>query len=109
MAPSREEVKVACDALRSDATKWATASDEMMAAASSAHNLVLGRDQFGYAAESRGLVAAYTTLQQRVAHLLTGADGEFDKISGALRASADTYEYEDAQGAHQLGKIKLGG
>jgi hypothetical protein len=107
MAPSKEEVKVACDALRSDATRWATASDEMMGAATSAQNLALGRDQFGYAAETRGLVAAYTTLQQRIAHLLTGADTEFDKVGGALKASADTYEYEDAKGAHELGKIKV--
>ncbi len=107
MALSHQEVKVACDALRADALTWATASDEMMAAAASAQNLVLGRDQFGYAAESRGLVAAYTTLQQRIAHLLTGADGEFDKISSELRASADTYEYEDARGAHEMGRIKI--
>jgi hypothetical protein len=108
MTPSKEEVKVACDALRSDAKKWATASDEMMAAATSAQNLALGRDQFGYAAETRGLVAAYTTVQQRIAHLLAGADAEFDKVCGALKASADTYEYEDAKGAHELGKIKIG-
>lgn len=107
MAPSKAEVKVACDALRSDARKWAAASDEMMAAATAAQNLVLGRDQFGYAAESRGLVAAYTTVQQRIAHLLTGADAEFDKISSALKASADTYESEDASGAHRMGKIKV--
>ncbi len=100
------KVKVACDALRSDARKWATASDEMMAAATSARNLVLDRDQFGYAAEIRGLVAAYTTLQQRIAHLLTGADSEFDKLSGALKASADTYEYEDTKGAHKMGRIR---
>jgi hypothetical protein len=101
-----EKVKVACKALRLDATKWATASDEMRFAATSAQNLVLGRDQFGYAAEIRGLVAAYTTLQQRIAHLLTGAHSEFDKISGALKASADTYEYEDTKGAHRMGKIR---
>lgn len=105
MAPSKDEVQVACDALRSDAKKWATASDEMAGASTSAQNLVLGRDQFGYAAESHGLVAAYTTLQQRIAHLLTGADSEFDKLSGVLKASADTYEYEDAAGAHRMNRI----
>ena len=109
MAPSKQEVKVACDTLRLDATKWAAASDEMRAAAVTAQNLVLGRDQFGYAAETRGLVTAYTTLQQRIAHLLTGADAEFDKISGALKASADTYEYEDTRGAHAMRQIKVGG
>lgn len=101
-----KKVEVACDALRSDAKKWATASNEMLAAATAAQNLVLGPDQFGYAAENRGLVAAYTTLQQRIAHLLTGADGEFDKISSTLRASANTYEYEDTQGAHRMRRIR---
>ncbi|MGH3698818.1 MAG: hypothetical protein ACRDRU_12120 [Pseudonocardiaceae bacterium] len=101
-----KKVKVACDAMRLDATKWATASDEMRAAATSAQNLVLGRDQFGYDAEILGLVATYTALQQRVAHLLTGADSEFNKISGALKTSADTYKYEDTKGAHRIGKIR---
>ncbi len=105
MALSPQDVKVACDALRSDARKWAAASDEMSGAATTAQNLVLGRDQFGYAAESRGLVAAYTTVQQRIAHLLSGADAEFDEISGALKASADTYEYEDASGAHEMDRV----
>jgi hypothetical protein len=78
----------------------------MMAATTAAQNLVLGSDQFGYAAESRGLVAAYSTLQQRIAHLLAGADSEFDKVSGALKASADTYEREDTESAHRMGRIR---
>jgi hypothetical protein len=105
MAPSHEEVKVACEALRSDAKKWGTASDDMSTAASSAQNLVLGREQFGYAAENHGLVAAYTTLQQRVATLLAGADTEFNKISSTLKQVADTYEREDAEGAHKFNQM----
>ena len=104
MAPS-DKVRVACEALRSDASKWATASDEMTAAATSAQNLVLGTAQFGYAAETHGLVTSYTTLQQRIAHLLTGAGTEFEKISQTLKASADTYEREDAEGAHRMSRI----
>ncbi|MGH3428847.1 MAG: hypothetical protein ACRDRI_04330 [Pseudonocardiaceae bacterium] len=103
-----KKVEVACEALRSDAKKWATASDEMRVAAASAKNLVLGGGQFGHVAEVRGLVAAYTTLQQRIARLLTGANSEFAKVSQALKASADTYEDEDAKGAHMMGGIKQG-
>jgi hypothetical protein len=51
------------------------------------------------------LVTSYTTLQQRIVNLLTGADGEFDKIAGALKTAADTYEREDAAGAHAMNKI----
>ena len=106
--PTHGEVTVACDALRSDAKKWTAASDEMSAAAGSAQNLVLGRDQFGYAAETHGLVASYTTLQNRIATLLQGADAEFDKIAGALKTAADTYEREDAEGAHAMNQIQVG-
>lgn len=105
MAPTHEEVVVACNALRSDATKWSTASDEMATASTSAAGLVLGRAEFGFAAEGHGVDTAYKTLQDRIAHLLSGADGEFDKIAAALRASADTYEAEDAAGAHEMDSV----
>jgi hypothetical protein len=48
-------------------------------------------------------------LQSRIAHLLTGADGEFDKVAGALRTAADAYESEDAAGAHAMNSIQPGG
>jgi hypothetical protein len=105
MAPTHDEVKVACAALRSDATKWIAASDEMSAASSAGQSLVLGREQFGFAAESHGLASAYKTLQDRIAHLLTGADTEFDKIAGALKTAADAYETEDAAGAHKFNSM----
>lgn len=105
MAPTGDQVTVAVAALRSDAAKWTTASDEMAAAQSAATGLVLGSAEFGYAAESRGVVSAYTNLQQRIANLLKGADAEFDKIAAALRLAADTYEREDAEGAHNLNQI----
>src|SRR5689334_10241054 len=102
MAPTHDQVKVACEALRSDAKKWTTASDDMAAASQAAQGLVLGREQFGFAAEGRGVMEAYKNLQDRIAGLLTGADTEFDKISAALKTAADAYETEDAAGAHQF-------
>jgi len=65
--PSHDEVRVACAALRSDAKKWSTASDEMSAAAEKAENLMLGKDQFGWAGDERGVVNAYETLQDKIA------------------------------------------
>jgi hypothetical protein len=81
----------------------------MAAASSGAQSLVLGREQFGFAAESHGVAAAYKTLQDRIAHLLTGADTEFDKIAKALKTAADAYEREDAAGAHKMNSIQIGG
>ena len=44
---------------------------------------------------------AYETLQDKIAGLLTGANAA-KKIAAALGASANTYEREDAEGAHGL-------
>lgn len=107
MAPTHDQVVVACNALRSDATKWVTGSDEMAAAATAAQGQTLGRAELGWIAEQRGVTAAYTTLQGKIATLLTGADREFDALAVALRTSADNYEREDAEGAHLMDGIEM--
>jgi hypothetical protein len=104
MAPPTVDVKVACEALRSDAKKWETASDEMSYSAMAARNLELNEHQFGHFVATHGLVTSYAALQQRLANLLDGADTELGKIARTLRMVADTYEREDAAGAHKFKK-----
>ena len=67
--------------------------------------LVLGTEQFGFAAQARGVADAYKSLQDRITNLLTGADAEFDKIASALKIAADAYESEDAAGAHTFDQM----
>ncbi|TCO57085.1 type VII secretion target [Actinocrispum wychmicini] len=95
MAPTQDELKVALEAMRSDAGVWTHASDEMQASATAAQNVVLTADQFGWAAEQQGVVGAYQQVQQRMAHLLTGAQTEFDKVATSLRTAADWYEQNE--------------
>lgn len=95
MAPTQDELKVALEAMRSDAGVWTHASDEMQAAATAAQNVVLTDAQFGYIAGEQGVITAYQHVQQRIAHLLTGAQAEFDKIGSSLRTAADWYEQNE--------------
>ncbi|HEU5471465.1 MAG TPA: type VII secretion target [Actinophytocola sp.] len=95
-------VEVACDTLRSDATKWGTASDAMETAARTSEGLVLGSDKLGVAAQERGVIAAYDALKQKLSGLITGGATEFDALSSTLREVADTYQREDAEGAHTI-------
>jgi hypothetical protein len=102
MAPTHEQVVADCNDMRSDATKWQTASDAMHGAASTARGLTLGDTQFGLADAAQGCKTAYATIQDKMAGLLDGADAEFEKVAKVLKASADTYEKEDAAGAHRF-------
>lgn len=102
MAPTHEQVVADCNAMRSDATKWTTAADAMHGASDAAKGLNLGDTQFGLADAAQGCKTAYATIQTKLGSLLDGADTEFDKVAAALKASADTYEKEDAEGAHKF-------
>lgn len=102
MAPTHEQVVADCNAMRADATKWQTASDAMHGAAGTARGLTLGDTQFGLADAAQGCKAAYSSIQDKVAGLFDGADAEFEKVAKVLKASADTYEKEDNDGAHKF-------
>jgi hypothetical protein len=102
MAPTHDQVVADCNDMRSDATKWQTASDAMHGAAGTAKGLTLGDTQFGLADAAQGCKTAYETIQNKLAALMDGADTEFEKVAKALKASADTYEKEDAEGAHRF-------
>jgi hypothetical protein len=102
MAPTHDQVVADCNAMRADATKWQTASDAMHGASGTAKGLTLGDTQFGLADAAQGCKTAYATIQSKIVTLFDGADAEFEKVAGVLKASADTYEKEDAAGAHRF-------
>ena len=105
MPLTHEQVVVDCEALRSDARKWLAAADDLRGAAGVSAGLVMGVDMFGVS--DAGCQSAYTALQGKLASLLGQADTELRKVAVVLRAAADTYEQEDAAGAH--GMAQAGG
>ena len=106
MAP-RDEVRVVCEKVREDATKWNTASDVMDAASRTAEGLVLGADQLGHVAQERGVIAAYDAVKQKLTTVLGGGATEFDTIATKLREIADNYERTDSLGADAI--LRAGG
>jgi uncharacterized protein YukE len=95
-------VRVACEALRSDAAKWTQTAATLHTAAQAAEGLVLGVDKLGFAAQQNGVVAAYEALRQKMVRLLTTGVTELDTLATTLRHAADTYQREDEQGAHRI-------
>lgn len=97
-------VRVACDALRSDANKWAQAAEALRTAARSADGLVLGLDKLGMHAQLTGLTSAYDRLRQKITRLLEGGGTGLDELATTLRQAADTYQREDELGAHRIAR-----
>lgn len=106
MAP-RDEVRVVCDKVREDATKWNSASDAMEKASGVSDGLVLGADKLGYVAQERGVIAAYDALKQKLTNLFNGSVTEFDTMATKLREIADNYERTDSLGADAI--LRAGG
>ena len=103
--PTHHQVTVDCNALRSDAKKWSAAADDIGAAASTAGGLTLGVDKFGASDAAQGCQSTYAILQSTLATLLSQGNKELEKVATVLKASADTYEREDAAGAHRFEKM----
>jgi hypothetical protein len=106
LAP-RDEVRVVCEKVREDATRWNTASDAMEKASGVSAGLVLGADKLGYVAQERGVIAAYDALKQKLTNLLNGGTTEFDTMTTKLREIADNYERTDSLGADAI--LRAGG
>ncbi|MGH3875895.1 MAG: type VII secretion target [Actinophytocola sp.] len=106
MAP-RDEVRVVCEKLREDATRWDTASDAMGTASRASEGLELGPARLGYVAQERGLIAAYDAIKQKLTTLLGGGEAEFDVLATKLREIADNYERTDSLGADAI--LRAGG
>jgi hypothetical protein len=101
-----DTVEVLCSKLVEDADKWRAAGGKMTEAAEKAGGLAMGAAQFGAIAESRGVVSAYSPLQQKLQSRLSGAGTVFGKIADTLTQVAQTYLMEDQAGEHAMRKLE---
>lgn len=98
--PTPQQVTVALEALRDDATVWSDDAGTLKAAQSTAESLRLPAPPFSFAGGQ--LAAAYDALVTRVATLLDQGGTNFTTVAAALRASADAYEADEQAHVHQL-------
>src|SRR4051812_20231832 len=103
MAPTPEQITVSLAALRSDSDAWAAAAETMAAAGADADGQKLDAAAFSFAGQAAA--AAYEELRAKMARLVHEGAVRFASIAGALRASADAYEADEAAGAHRLRNI----
>ncbi|MCC8249685.1 hypothetical protein [Saccharothrix luteola] len=98
-------LQVALEAMRSDATVWATASDNLDGPRSTIGGLVLTGADVSLWAVDRGLDRTYNDARLALEDMLTQATQAFRSLSETLNAAANTYEAEEEANLHAMNSI----
>ena len=96
--PSAEEVRVATDALRTEAGVWDDQSEQMSQIASKVQGMQLGRIEAGV---FQLIVDPYNDVVTQVNSRSTEAVEAMTNIGNTLRQVATTYDEEDAAADHR--------
>lgn len=102
MSPTPQELKVATDALRTDARTWERQSDALEGLRTKISELEFGRLEAGL---FQGIVSAHTKVVNKMSERCGQGAQRFDEIGDTLRYCADTYEAEDAVGKHRIDNL----
>jgi uncharacterized protein YukE len=97
--PSAQEVKVATDALRTEAGIWDSQSDQMETISSKVKNMQLGRVEAGV---FQLIVGPYNDVVETVTSRSDEGAAAMTNIGDTLRAVATTYDEEDAAAEHRM-------
>jgi hypothetical protein len=96
------EVQLA--ALKADADTWDQTSSRLLTASTDAWGLSLGEYELSWAAEAVGLTTTYSSIQSKVASLLSEGSTETGNISSTLLTIKRNYEQnEDNAEQHYRG------
>lgn len=87
------EVQLA--ALKTDADMWDQTSSDLLTACTSAWGLNLGEYELSWAAEVVGLTTTYSSIQSKVAGLLSEGSTETGNISSTLMTIRHNYEQNE--------------
>ncbi len=93
------EVQLA--ALKTDADTWDQTSSTLLSASTSAWGLSLGEYELSWAAEAVGLTTTYTSIQGKVAGLLSEGSTETGNISSTLLTIKHNYELNEDSAEEQ--------
>jgi len=101
VAPSKEQIEAAIDALRQGGLKWEQHADGMQGASAAARALNLGPFELSALASLTGLAETYGLLQEKLVMLLQQGSVNFDAIGGAIKAAANGYEEDERDAVHR--------
>ncbi len=97
--PSRDEIKVATDVLRTEAREWDQVSVTLAAIEAKVHAMELGRVEAGL---FQLIVGPYNAVVGAVTDRCREGKQQTAEVASTLRQVADTYEREDANNAHKI-------
>jgi len=100
MAPSKETVEVAIQALRDDAQVWRFGGGELDTAAARASSYAFAPADFSYLGEVIGLSDKYRAVQQKLVAVLNEGAAHFRSIANALNSAADQYQADERNAVH---------
>jgi uncharacterized protein YukE len=95
--PSKEDIRVATEALRTEARTWDHQSDQLHAIARQADGLRLSRLEAGL---FQVIVSTYDTLAEEITTRCRQGNQRMAELASALRHVADTYDEEERRGVH---------
>jgi uncharacterized protein YukE len=99
MPPTPQEVQVATESLRSEATIWLHQSDQMQAIAHKAEGLRMSRLEAGL---FQLVESAYDAAADQVTARCREGQQRMEEIATTLRHVADTYEQEERDNLHRF-------
>jgi len=98
-SPSRDQVTVATNTLRTEAGEWDRQGATMAALVPKVAGMELGRVEAGL---FQLIVAPYNEVVQHVANRCREGSAAMIEVATTLRQVADTYDEEDRNNEHQL-------
>ncbi|MEU4693188.1 hypothetical protein [Actinoplanes sp. NPDC023714] len=100
--PSSEEVSVATDALRTEATAWQVQGEKLNALSAQVEAMDFGRVEAGL---FQIMVSPYNDVIRAVTARCAEGAVAMAEMAGTLRRVADVYEAEDQAGAHRIRNV----
>ncbi|WP_433344202.1 type VII secretion target [Micromonospora sp. CA-111912] len=100
--PSRNQVTVATNTLRSEATEWDGQSATVGGLGSKVAGMELGRVEAGL---FQLIVSPYNDVVQQVSQRCDEGKKAMTEVAQTLRKVADTYDEEDRNNAHKIHKL----
>jgi len=99
------DIKVALEAMHSDAKVWAAAADGLDSPAGALGGLGLTGEHLSVFAVDQGLDRTYNDARVALEDMLRQAAESFLDLSVSLSSAADTYQREDEANMHAMNKI----
>lgn len=100
--PTPGQLAAGTEAMRADASMWASAAADIAEAQQVAARLDLAATHFSYIGDRAGLTAIYRQIQAKLELLCGEASAAFGGFASQLMKAADDYDTDERHAVHRL-------